>query len=41
MQLLIHVHDLREAGPASRGGAADLELMRQLAQLLDEVGGRR
>ncbi len=40
MQLLIAAHSLREPGEhTGRGGAEDLELMRKLAQLLDECGG--
>lgn len=39
MQLLVAVHDLREnTGSVTRGGPAKLELMRQLAKLLDETG---
>ncbi|MFO7562960.1 MAG: DUF4350 domain-containing protein [Enhygromyxa sp.] len=41
MQLLVNAHDLRDYQQSTRGSAADLELMRQLARLLDEVGGGR
>lgn len=50
MKLLVDAHDLRDylhAAPrlngranSTRGSAADLELMRQLAKLLDEIGRR-
>jgi hypothetical protein len=50
MKLLVAAHDLRDylhAAPrlnglanSTRGSAADLELMRQLAKLLDEIGRR-
>ena len=50
MKLLVAANDLRDclhAAPrlngrahSTRGSAADLELMRQLAKLLDEIGRR-
>jgi hypothetical protein len=41
MKLLVAANDLRESSQNStRGSAADLELMRQLAKLLDEIGRR-
>jgi hypothetical protein len=46
MTILVTAHELRDHSADSRGASAqgragDLELMRQLAQLLDEVGGNR
>lgn len=41
MQLLVAAHELREnSSHSTRGSAADLELMRQLSKLLDEIGRR-
>lgn len=44
MRVLLAAHELREhhagAAQSTRGSAADLELMRQLAKLLDEIGRR-
>ena len=39
MQILVQAHELREPGVGGRGGASELELMRQLATVLDETGG--
>lgn len=42
MQILVEANDLREADVhLTRGGSADLQLMRALAELLSETGGVR